>query len=618
MRLKTILLSIIFVVGFAYTGFPQLKSSSTSNSDQQYTNQNEELTLLGYNVYRNNIKINSDYLKDLVYIDNVPESGVYSYHITAVYEEGESDASESLDAVIALEATTREYVVFEKGTGTWCQYCPGAALGLEDLLKYGKKVLGIAYHNGDSYATDEAALRLDYYDIEGYPTAYFDGVEIFAGGSHSQSLYSYYLPSYDKRMEVKTSFTMAASGKYTGDQYTASVNIEKISANNSTDLRVMAVVIEDHIDIEWQGQSELNAVARKMVPGASGTNISFSGNELKNIELSFTWDDEWDKDNCTFITFLQDRDTKEIFGATKVELNDFSEQTKTQKEAKLTELPVPTDFKIKYSMMSTRVELIWYGQNDPKWIQWDNDMNANAIGSTSSILDFDVAAKWSIIDVQALKGLEIKKIGFFPTDTLNSCTYSARLWTGSTGNSLVFDTLLEQIEGNKWNIVELEQPFTIDGSKEIWAGYFNDNKKAIVSAGCDAGPAVKGKGDKIRFYDNDVAESWLNYSDYGVNSNWNIKIFVGPYVEPEDTTSITEHIKPEMNIYPNPTQGNVTVSSDNTINTLYVISVNGQVVLNAKPNTNTFNFSTTELTPGVYFAKIITNTGYNFQKLIVE
>ena len=38
---------------------------------------------------------------------------------------------------VMAQAVPREMVVMEIGTGTWCTYCPGAAMGADDLLENG-------------------------------------------------------------------------------------------------------------------------------------------------------------------------------------------------------------------------------------------------------------------------------------------------------------------------------------------------------------------------------------------------------------------------------------------------------------------------------------------------
>ncbi len=55
-------------------------------------------TLLGYNIYRDGVKINSTTITNLVYSDNDLDPNTYSYVVKATYSEGESEASNSVDA----------------------------------------------------------------------------------------------------------------------------------------------------------------------------------------------------------------------------------------------------------------------------------------------------------------------------------------------------------------------------------------------------------------------------------------------------------------------------------------------------------------------------------------
>ena len=56
--------------------------------------------LLGYNVYRNNVKINSSVVTATEYVDNNLSFGTYTYYVTAVYDEGESGPSNTVTEVI--------------------------------------------------------------------------------------------------------------------------------------------------------------------------------------------------------------------------------------------------------------------------------------------------------------------------------------------------------------------------------------------------------------------------------------------------------------------------------------------------------------------------------------
>ena len=53
--------------------------------------------------------------------------------------------------MVNAQQVDRDKVVVEIATGTWCQYCPGAAMGAEDLLANGKEVAIVEYHGGDEY-----------------------------------------------------------------------------------------------------------------------------------------------------------------------------------------------------------------------------------------------------------------------------------------------------------------------------------------------------------------------------------------------------------------------------------------------------------------------------------
>jgi hypothetical protein len=89
----------------------------------------------------------------------------------------------------------RQMVVLEIGTGTWCQFCPGASMGASDLLSNGHNVAVVKYHSGDSFTIPASSSRIGYYGISGYPTSIFDGVLTHSGGSTNQSLYPTFLAS---------------------------------------------------------------------------------------------------------------------------------------------------------------------------------------------------------------------------------------------------------------------------------------------------------------------------------------------------------------------------------------------------------------------------------------
>lgn len=214
----------------------------------------------------------------------------------------------------------RDQVVIEVGTGTWCQYCPGAAMAIEDLLNNGYNVAAIKYHSGDSYQTPASIARINYYNITGFPTAWFDGIYNVVGGSNNQSMYPYYLPYVNQRNAVLSSFTLNISGSCTGLQYDVTIQANKVAAYSQSSLRLHLALTESHIPEFWQGQSEVNHAMRIMVPDHNGTLLDFNSQSQHTVNLSFNADPSWEIQNCELIAFLQNPVTKEIVQGTKIPL----------------------------------------------------------------------------------------------------------------------------------------------------------------------------------------------------------------------------------------------------------------------------------------------------------
>jgi PKD repeat protein len=248
----------------------------------------------------------------------------------------------------------REIVILEGGTGVTCPYCPGSAMGLQDLYDNGDPVAAIEYHNYGTgpFNTPEAALRTSYYAITGYPTMQFDGEwNQHVGGDASQSLYSTYLPFVEDRMDIQTAFTVELSGESDGDDYDIVVSVEKVGPYDNEDLTVQLVLTESEIPYTWLGMSSVDFCQRIMVPDANGTEITLEdeGDQV-DVELSFTFDNSWDINTCELIAFVQDESNKYVLhGAAKM-LLDLVPPEPTflagfyADETSLCEPPVAVDF----------------------------------------------------------------------------------------------------------------------------------------------------------------------------------------------------------------------------------------------------------------------------------
>lgn len=256
------------------------------------------------------------------YVHIAPYPNQYTYTVRAHYPElGYSHSSNEATAIVP-GGIERNFVVIEKGTGTWCQYCPGAARGFKDLDDAGLNVALISYHSGDAYTTSDSEARLSYYGITNLPATVFDGQDLMGGGHATQSLYPAYRPVFDEKISIPSLYSLDFTVEQTGvETYTASISIERQTDYLSGDIRLYGVVTESAIMQNWQNQTRIDYAFRSISPSISGITTDFSESEEFNTTIDFSLNPAWVKDNCEFIVFLQHHSSKQILQAGKVDLS---------------------------------------------------------------------------------------------------------------------------------------------------------------------------------------------------------------------------------------------------------------------------------------------------------
>lgn len=218
---------------------------------------------------------------------------------------------------------SKQNVMMETGTGTWCNYCPGAAMGADNLISHGDSVAVIENHTQDIFTNTSSLGRISYYQIALFPTAIFDGTNSYAGGSHGTSMYPNYLPLYRQQMHIKTPFAMFLYGSHSGNDYSIDINVQKLGQFIDTRTVLQLALTESHIAYAWEGQDSLQYVNRLMVPGYHGTPIDMTSVGSKTLHFDFSISSFWMANNLELSTFIQDTVTREIFNGNKIKLSDL-------------------------------------------------------------------------------------------------------------------------------------------------------------------------------------------------------------------------------------------------------------------------------------------------------
>lgn len=154
-----------------------------------------------------------------------------------------------------------------------------------------------------------------YYNIGAFPTVYFDGVLQHEGASGN--MYNTYLAYVNQRNAIPSDFIIDIELEKSSLDYTATVVINNIGGNTSSNLILQFTITESYLPISWGYGETVNSVNRMMVPNQNGTPINFSSGDVQTVELNFSIEEYWDIENCEIIAFIQSNTTKEIKQGTK-------------------------------------------------------------------------------------------------------------------------------------------------------------------------------------------------------------------------------------------------------------------------------------------------------------
>ncbi|MES2704064.1 MAG: T9SS type A sorting domain-containing protein [Bacteroidota bacterium] len=188
--------------------------------------------------------------------------------------------SAALDTLNTVGFMPTKKIVFEEGTGTWCQWCPRGAVFMDSLAKlYGNAVSLVAVHNS---ASDPMTLpAYDAYvsaNIGGYPSVLVDR-RFETDPGNLLAMYT----------QHSTDFAFAdvtAVGTLTGTNLTVAVGVKP--ALNLNGAKLALVITEDDVHGTSSGYAQSNAYNGNPTPmSVNGFSFNTAGNPVPAANMHY-------------------------------------------------------------------------------------------------------------------------------------------------------------------------------------------------------------------------------------------------------------------------------------------------------------------------------------------
>ncbi len=481
--------------------------------------------LTGYKIYRDDSELATVDAETLTYMDEDLADGTYEYYVTAIWDEGESDPSNTVEVTIqdmgyalfedfengAMPAGwSQEHVV---GTVDWT-FQAGGNSGHPAGAYSGSYNAYIYAGNYDGNTTQLITPALN---LTGQPVLTFYHTQaVWSGDQDSLTLY-YRVSDTDDWVELET-WTSDISA-WTMEQIT----LPNPSATYQLCFEALldygyGVCIDD-VAVTGGEPGETGTIDGTVTDAETNSPIqgavvvcgTASGTTNASGEYSFEVNVGTYDVTCSATGYSTATEEDVVISVDQATTVDFALNA-------ISDYPAPGNFEAEVQN-DVNVHLTWTSPYTE--LRWDDGVNVDGIG-TNAAADFVVAHRFDTSDLAAYDGMTLSQIGFFPRYA--DCVYAIRVWTGGSYNGSTFtegDMVVDQtvqVTPNEWNYFALDTPVAIDESEELWFGY-RANTQGDHPCGVDAGPQVSAKGNLVKY-----GGSWSELVDLNdaLTNNWNI------------------------------------------------------------------------------------------------
>lgn len=240
------------------------------------------------------------------------------------------ESNDTSTGSVYIPQPVNKKVLVEFFTNAGCNPCVAAHGYLDQInLNAGAtindtSVIIISYHTKYPYILDSLYRanisqnqgRSDYYGINNTPQARLDGISM---GQYSSSTWSAQINA-----EFKTTHYLDINLENTFDPGTDSgsvtANISLVNALPSSNNVIHMVIIENNVSYVTapNGITSPDDVMRNMITGGSGEAVTIGSNTT--VTKSYVLNSRWVPEECYVVVFIQNPDTKEVFGVEKIKI----------------------------------------------------------------------------------------------------------------------------------------------------------------------------------------------------------------------------------------------------------------------------------------------------------
>ena len=179
----------------------------------------------------------------------------------------------------------------------------------------------VEYHSnsGDfGYFYEANARMYNFYDFEGYPSLFCDGVDLWP--------ISTWRPYINNRINKPSVITLTFDGYYNPGLDTGWVSASfRNDSSAAITARVYFVITEDslyHLDLN--GHAWHNRLARDMLPNQTGETVTVNPAETVTLARSFTINALWNENRCYVVSWIQaDAPSRDVFQAGEIVLTSL-------------------------------------------------------------------------------------------------------------------------------------------------------------------------------------------------------------------------------------------------------------------------------------------------------